>query len=154
MVDEKKKFSVEEFDTLDEGILFRFRGAERDENDEPIGEMVDVELIIPPHNFYNMRRMRDKLKALKVEKDTASLESMDIIIDLVVPALRQNYRNVPRWLVDQTIKADNMMQIMEALMDVSGLKRKEAAEKKVKAAAEPPAQTLATSGSGTASIPT
>ena len=62
-------------------------------------------------------------------------ESLRTVCDVLEHALRRNYRGVPRWLIEQTIDVSNMGEMMQAVMDLSGLRRKAYEEGKARAAA-------------------
>lgn len=119
-----------------EGIRFRFAGQQvapmsADEHAQflegefepaPITEPVDIELEVPPLNFALIRRLTPQLEML-----TASVnpDNFGTVIDLLAEALARNYRGIPRWLIEQTLDVANMPELVQAFMDVSGLKRKE-----------------------------
>jgi hypothetical protein len=119
------------FKTLDLGIEFRFRGVDRLNNGTPIGEMIDEVLIVPPLNFYNLKRLG---KAIDGVTTADNLISMENLIEILIAALSQNYQGIPRWLIEQSIGLGNSGELAAALMDISGLKRKQIeAEKKAAA---------------------
>jgi hypothetical protein len=120
--------------TLDPGIEFNFRGIERDADGEPIGELIDITLSIPPLNLANLRRLEKRFKSLQ---DSPTVATMYDLVELLIAALAQNYRGVPRWLIEQAISPGNYGDVATALMDVSGLRRKEIEEKKAMAARPP-----------------
>jgi hypothetical protein len=122
---------IEPMPSLREGIPFRFRGAAPDAQDQPTGQFIDVELVVPPLNFDSLRTLQDKLKAWGTEPST---ESLSTLCDALGHALRRNYRNVPLWLIAQSIDVENMAALMQALMDISGLRRKAYEEGKARAA--------------------
>jgi hypothetical protein len=112
--------------TLDPGIEFNFRGIERDADGEPIGELINIMLWVPPLNLTNLRRLEKHFKSL----ETPTVASMHNLVDLLIAALSQNYRGVPRWLIEQSISLGNLPQMSAAVMDLSGLRRREIEEKK------------------------
>lgn len=122
---------IEPLRTLRAGIPEQFRGCVPDEHGDPVGELVDIELIVPPLNFQSLQALGPKLAALNVNPSAASMETVVVAIE---QALRRNYRGVPRWLIEQTIDAGNMAELMQSLMDVSGMRRKELEAGKAKAA--------------------
>jgi hypothetical protein len=125
--------SITPYPTLDPGIGFRFRGIERNEDGEPIGEMIDIELEVPALNLYNLKRLEKHFKAVVNGADSFNISSMADIVEILVPALAQNYKGVPRWLVEQSVNLSNAPYLIQAVMDISGLLRKEIGEKKAKA---------------------
>lgn len=104
-----------------EGIAFAFRGQEPDADGNPTGEVVTAELVVPPLNFDAIRRMQAELKKLG-GGDVAAFETLAVVLER---ALSRNYSGVPQWLIAQTIDVANMQDFISAVMDVSGLKRKE-----------------------------
>jgi len=111
----------EEMPAFREGIVFRFSGCEPDAEGEPIGAFVQVDLELPPLNLGALERLQDKLSKV----GPMDLQSMQTILEAIRLALRRNYRGVPLWLIEQTLDLANMQDMMGALMDISGLKRKE-----------------------------
>lgn len=143
------------YDTFDDGIEFKFRGIEPDENGEPVegAQMINIKLIVPPLNLQNLKRVQKfvSLSMKQMKENALGPEGLISMAEILAPALSQNYRGVPRWLVEQSIKVDNLDQIFQAVMDLSGLKRKEIEEKKALAAMKPPdtAETTSTTSSST-----
>jgi hypothetical protein len=130
---------IEPLPTIREGIPFRFRGM-----DPQSGAFVDQDLIVPPLNFTSLQALEAKLKAYGSATPT---ESMSTLADALRHALARNYRGVPEWLISQSIDLENMADLMKALMDISGLRRKALDEGKATAAE-------ATRSTGTASTAT
>ena len=113
--------------TLREGIEFTFRGRVPDESGEETGELVEIALVVPPLNLGALERFERQLKTFGQD----DLQSMRTLVDALAAALLRNYDGVPKWLIAQTIDVANMPEMMRALMDVSGLRRREVeAEKK------------------------
>ncbi len=113
--------------TLREGITFTFRGNEPDADGKPTGELIDIDLVVPSLNFDSLKVLQTRLQKLGSSPDA---ESMETLVDALEHALARNYRGVPRWLISQSVDIANMPDMTIALMDVSGLKRKEIEEKK------------------------
>jgi hypothetical protein len=92
-----------------EGRAFTFTGQEPDDSGEPIGEPMSVECIVPPLNFYGLRRLeaREKVHGTKTNEDQ--------LVDAIEEALKRNYRGVPRWLIEQTVDIGNMADFNRAL---------------------------------------
>src|SRR5690349_7016124 len=108
--------------TLRAGFTFSFRGNEPDAEGKPTGDLVDIELVVPPLNFDSLKLLQTRLKTLGEGPD---VDSMETLVDALEQALARNYRNVPRWLIRQTVDVGNMADMMLALMNVSGLKARE-----------------------------
>lgn len=123
------------------GISFRFAGQQLElmtEKDaealragdfepEPVSEPVDVDLIVPPLNFSQLQEMKSHINMLNANPDLLSFAAL---VEILRAALSRNYRGVPRWLIEQTIDVGNMADLVQAVMDVSGMKRKEIEEAK------------------------
>lgn len=114
--------TIEPQRTTRDGIAFNFRGMEPDSEGKPTGELIDVELIVPPLNLDSLRALNARLQSMGEEPTTDSMETLVLALG---HALARNYRNVPDWLISQTIDVANMPAIAGALMDLSGLRRKE-----------------------------
>lgn len=123
---------IQSYRTTVDGITFVFRGTEENEQGEPIGELIDIELIVPPLNLDALKALQSRLMTMG---DGTIADSMETLVVALSRALARNYRNVPQWLIRQTVDVANMADMMKALMDVSGLLRKEidAAKKAVTA---------------------
>lgn len=79
-------------------------------------------LVIPPLNFRALQQFQARLKGYAGGVDP---ESISLVLDVVGAALARNYGDIePDWLLD-VLDIANMQEVMEACMDVSGLKRKE-----------------------------
>jgi len=121
--------------TLRQGISLTFRGCEPDESGEPVGELIEVDLMVPPLNFDALEALQERLQTLSLQPSAASMKTL---VDAMIRALVRNYTGVPRWLITQTIDVANMADMVVALMDVSGLKRKEIEDAKKAMTALPP----------------
>lgn len=130
---------IEEVAYPRQGVLFHFVAMEPNENGEPVGDSVSADLIVPPLNFYWLERLNGD--------DFAQLPDRDKTIGMIDFALRRNYRNVPRWLIEQTIDVANIPAFTRAVMDNGGKYREEVeAEKK--------AMTATANSTGPVSTPT
>lgn len=125
-VDSRPALHIEPLPSLRDGIPFHFRGLDPDS-----GSFVDQELIVPPLNFTSLQALEAKLKAYGSQTPA---ESMMILAEALQHALNRNYRGVPKWLIAQSIDLENMADLMKALMDISGLRRKALEEGKATAA--------------------
>ena len=123
---------LEPFSILEEGIEFQFRGTKRDNDGQPVGDFVCARLVVPPLNLDSLKREGEHLTTMVGD---ASLASMEAVVSIVVRALAQNYKSVPRWLVEQSLNVGNVADMSRAVMDVSGLMRKDIEVRKALAAA-------------------
>lgn len=117
--------------TLREGIELRFRGMPMSDDGDVVGELIDIPLIVPPLNLGSLRKLKGRLDGFGKNPGT---EDMETLCDAIQEALNRNYSGVPRWLIEQTIDVANLYEMMAAVMDVSGMRRKEIEAGKVKAA--------------------
>ncbi len=78
--------------------------------------------VIPPLSLGALEAMQDGLSSV----NTAALdrESTRTILDAAHAALKRNYPDLSREDVGNMIDVGNMGEVFEAIMDVSGLKRK------------------------------
>lgn len=93
----------------------------------------DVERVVPPLNFRSLQQLQTRLEQFSGRADPASI---DLVVDCLHHALARNYPaefpiqteggldSVGREKVRDMLDLENMMAVMEAVMDVSGLKRK------------------------------
>lgn len=78
--------------------------------------------IVPPLNLRALIEMRDELQSLKVGSlDPASI---DTVVSIVHRALLRNYPEVTVEWVQDVIDVANMVDVISAVLDVSGLRRK------------------------------
>lgn len=126
---------IQPYSTLRDGITFHFRGVDPD-----TGDLLDIDLEVPTLNLDSLKKLHPKLRKIG---EAPGVEDMETLCDALVQALSRNYRNVPAWLINQTVDVANMADMLAAVMDQSGLKRKEIEEKKAIAQS---ANGLATTG--------
>ena len=92
---------------------------------------------LPPLSMGAMERLQKGLAALSTA-EALSPESITTIVDAAHAALRRNYPNLSREDVADLVDVGNMFDVVGAVLDVSGIKRKaQAAEQAEK---KPPAQ--------------
>jgi hypothetical protein len=85
------------------------------------------DLVVPPLNFRSLQQLQDRLATFSGGVDP---ESINLVVDATHEALKRNYPDMTRDDVIDGLDLENMLGVMEAVMDVSGMKRKamEAAE--------------------------
>lgn len=81
----------------------------------------DRELVVPPLNFRSLQQLQERLAKFSGGVDP---ESIGLVVDATHEALRRNYPEITRDEVIDGLDLENMLPVMEAVMDVSGLKRK------------------------------
>lgn len=76
--------------------------------------------IVPPLNLGALEQLQDRL-----EKFDGGIgkENISTVLDATTAALKRNYPDITRDQVSELIDVGNMGEVMEAVMDVSGLKR-------------------------------
>lgn len=84
-----------------------------------------VEYVVPPLNFRVLQELQDRLEAFTGGTDTASL---GLVVDCLHGALLRNYPGITREETVDMLDLENMEQVMQAVMDVSGMNRKKVAE--------------------------
>lgn len=85
------------------------------------------DFVVPPLNFRSLQEMQARIASFTGGVDP---ESISLVVDAAHAALSRNYPDLSKDAVIDLLDLENMLSIMEAVMDVSGLKRKaqEAAE--------------------------
>lgn len=80
------------------------------------------EWVIPPLTLAALEQMQDRLEGFTGGLDRASVA---LIIDAAHAALLRNYPELARDDVSAMIDVANMNDVMQSVMDVSGIRRKE-----------------------------
>lgn len=91
-------------------------------------------LTVPPLTLGSLQLLQGKLE--KFQADT-SPESVATVIEAAFLALRRNYPDITRERVAEILDLGNMLDVLSAVMDVSGMKRKEIAAGKATPEASP-----------------
>jgi hypothetical protein len=82
-----------------------------------------TKLIVPPLNLASIQVLQDRLATFKGGMDA---DSINLVVDATMMALQRNYPDLTRErVITDLIDLGNMEEVMAAVMDVSGLKRKE-----------------------------
>ncbi len=79
------------------------------------------EFIIPPLNFSSLRKYLPKIQEMMAEKDPLKL--LDINSEILLAALRRNYPELKIDELEELLDFKNVQEIIEALMEASGLKK-------------------------------
>jgi hypothetical protein len=109
----------EAFANLREGFTMVLRGDTPDENGDPVGEHVEIEVIVPPPSFYMLKQMQAK-QAARTEPVSTEQAQVDII-DMIWACLKRNYRGIPRWLIEQSLDTALLLKLNEKMREMSGL---------------------------------
>jgi hypothetical protein len=150
---ELKALGIVELGTIPpDGLPFLFRGNEPSgEDGEFDGPYHEIWLEIPAYNFANIKRYQREEEAgkgtLTPSTSNTIMAQLEYIVKMVARALRQNYRGVPTWLIEQTITPDNSFEISTKIAGLSGLVPK-------KEAPAEPAKKIPSPSTGTGSIAT
>ncbi len=82
-----------------------------------------TELVVPPLNLAAVEVLQERLVGFTGELDP---KSVALVVDATLMALHRNYPEITRErVVNDLLDLGNMAEVMEAVMDVSGLKRKQ-----------------------------
>jgi hypothetical protein len=81
------------------------------------------DLIMPPLSLGALEQLGESLATYN--GDVRDKAQVAVVIDVAHSALKRNYPDMTREQVAEKIGLENMQDVMEAAMDVSGLKRKE-----------------------------
>jgi len=79
--------------------------------------------VVPPLSLGAIETMQDQIS--KFQAGT-NLQSVATVIDALFSALSRNYPEMTREQVAKVVDLGDMQEVMEAVMDVGGLKRKAA----------------------------
>lgn len=82
------------------------------------GEM----FVVPPVPLGVLEQMHEPIKA--VNGDISDLGQVSTIIDVTLAALRRNYPDLTRERLADLLDIGNMVEVFQAVMDVSGMRRK------------------------------
>lgn len=77
--------------------------------------------VVPPLNLAALEQLQEQLARFSGGLDA---DSVALVLDATTAALRRNYPDITREQVAEMVDVANMAEVMEAVMDVSGLKRK------------------------------
>jgi hypothetical protein len=78
--------------------------------------------IVPPLSLGALEQLRDGLKSFS--GDVNDPAQIALIVNVAHAALKRNYPDLTREEVAEMIGLENMMEVFEAVMDVSGMKRR------------------------------
>ena len=78
--------------------------------------------IVPPLSLGALEQLHEPLS--KFTADATDMSSISVVTDATYAALKRNYPDITREEVADGIGLENMNDVLEAVMDVSGLKRK------------------------------
>lgn len=94
-------------------------------------ELGGRELVVPPLNLRALIDLQDRLKAYRAGAFDA--ESISLVVECAHRALARNYPDdVTVAFLEEYIDLGNMVDVMNAVLDVSGLRRKKGEEEEAK----------------------
>jgi len=102
-----------------DGFAMTLRGDMPDADGNPVGDHIEIEVIVPPPNFYMLRQLQAK-QAARTEPVTQDQSQADII-DMIWTCLKRNYRGIPKWLIEQSLDTGLLNQLNEKMREMSGL---------------------------------
>ncbi|QMT41239.1 hypothetical protein [Neisseria shayeganii] len=80
------------------------------------------EYVIPPIALGALEQLQERIG--RFDGNAQDIQQVSTVIDCAHAALRRNYPDLTREQVADLIDIGNMTEVFEAVMDVSGLKRK------------------------------
>lgn len=97
----------------------RFKGIEVEFAD-------GTKLIVPPMNLATIETLQERLSTFTGGIDKTSIS---LVVDATLASLQRNYPEITRErVINELLDVSNMEEVMAAVMDVSGLRRKEQAQ--------------------------
>jgi hypothetical protein len=101
-------------------------------------------LVLPPLAFRQLKKFRTQLADF--DSSVLSDESIDLVRDIAIAALKRNYPDMDFSFMEDVLDAGNMLHVMQCVMDVSGMKRREY-EESVKGSPSDPSTGTSSTGS-------
>lgn len=80
--------------------------------------------IVPPLSLGALEQLLPRINEFKTNPN--NIQDISVVVDAAHSALKRNYPDLVRETVADAIGLENMMEVFEAIMDISGMKRKEA----------------------------
>lgn len=92
-------------------------------------EFADGPLVVPPLSLASIEELQPRLALFN-----GDIGSVGIVIDSLHHALKRNYPTITREEVGELVDMGNMQEVMDAVMNVAGLRAKAGASGEAKAA--------------------
>jgi hypothetical protein len=89
-------------------------------------ELGGAEWVVPPLNLGALLDLQDRIAQFK--PGSIDSTSIGVVVDCVHRALKRNYPDTSREFVAEHLDVANMVEVMQAVLDVSGLRRKKVEE--------------------------
>jgi hypothetical protein len=93
--------------------------------------LVGTDYVVPPIALGNLEALQDRIAAFT--GDVTDTKQVSTVIDTAFASLVRNYPEMTREQVGQLVDVGNMIEVFEAVTDVSGLKRKRIEAEKAEA---------------------
>jgi hypothetical protein len=77
--------------------------------------------VVPPLSLGSLKKLGDRLQNVKNGVDA---ESVQTVLDAAFLSLKRNYPDITEEEVGEMVDLSNMQEVMQSIMDVSGLRRK------------------------------
>lgn len=77
-------------------------------------------MVVPPLSLASVEALQDRLTGY----GTGGMGDVSLVVDCLHHALKRNYPELTREQVGEMVDMDNMAEVMDAVMNVSALKRK------------------------------
>ena len=86
-------------------------------------EFSGASYLVPPLNFRALRELQDKIAKLGTITGTPTGEQMKVVSEIVHAALARNYPQMTVKNVEEMIDLGNFMPVMDAVLNIAGLRR-------------------------------
>lgn len=90
-------------------------------------ELAGQEYVVPALSFGQLRELQPRLAALAkfdgLSEEAITEEAIDTMVDVIHSAISRNYPELPKSFVKECLDLSNMMEVLTAVMGVSGLKK-------------------------------
>lgn len=93
-------------------------------------EFADGPLVVPPLSLASVEALQDRLSGY----GDGGIAQVSLVIDSLWHALKRNYPDLTRDQAADMVDMENMGEVMDAVMNVAGLKRKAGDSGEAKAA--------------------
>lgn len=81
----------------------------------------DQVFVVPPLSFRSLQALQAKIESYQ---GGAGLDSTNTVMEVLEHAIKRNYPDFDASILPDVLDVGNMEEVMDACMDVSGLKRK------------------------------
>jgi hypothetical protein len=85
-------------------------------------ELGGTDYIVPPLSLGALEQLLPRITSFKA--NPSDVADIKVVVDAAHAALKRNYPDIERSVIADAIGLENMMDVMDTIMDISGLKRK------------------------------